>query len=179
MKTSKKIIITALILFTLDFLLTSYFINHSNYADEGNPLINNYYGYTIIVINLLYFIIVVVITKIIEKYKTVSLQSKGTFDYMKKLYQSDHYRFIFISLGFAFIYASLVSRSIVVVDWLVFGIYGNKSYSTIYFRIRNLMPFSRYDIIFGALSFFIFIIIWYRLEYKKSKKELSKNKLFI
>jgi len=175
MKTSNKIIITIFILFLLDFVLTLYYLNNSITAGEGNPLINVDNGYIILVINLIYFIIVIFLAKIIDKYKTVILESKGTFDYVKKIYKSDNYIFIFVCFAFSFVYASIISRLIVVIDWAIFGIYENIFYSTTYSRLRDLMPFGRYDIFFGVLSFFIFIPIWYRLEYKKSNKSITKE----
>ncbi|HHX80243.1 MAG TPA: hypothetical protein GX692_04175 [Acholeplasmataceae bacterium] len=168
MKTSKNIIITTLILFLLDFILTLYFLNNSSYVSEGNPLVYTDYGYIVLVINLVYMITIVFLSKIIEKYKTVILKSKGTLDYIKQLYKSNHISFIFVSLAFSFVNATLVSRLVVVVDWVIFGIYENTFYSTTYFKIRDFMPFGRYDILIGVLSFFIFIPIWYRLEFKKS-----------
>lgn len=168
MKTSKNIIITTLILFLLDFILTLYFLNNSSYVSEGNPLVYTDYGYIVLVINLVYMLTIVFLSKIIEKYKTVILKSKGTLDYIKQLYKSNHISFIFVSLAFSFVNATLVSRLVVVVDWVIFGIYENTFYSTTYFKIRDFMPFGRYDILIGVLSFFIFIPIWYRLEFKKS-----------
>ena len=168
MKTSKNIIITTLILFLLDFILTLYFLNNSSYVSEGNPLVYTDYGYIVLVINLVYMITIVFLSKIIEKYKTVILKSKGTLDYIKQLDKSNHISFIFVSLAFSFVNATLVSRLVVVVDWVIFGIYENTFYSTTYFKIRDFMPFGRYDILIGVLSFFIFIPIWYRLEFKKS-----------
>jgi len=173
MKNSKRIIITIFILFFLDFILTLYFLSNSSHADEGNPLINIYSGYIILAINLAYFIIVIFLSKIIEKYETVVLKSKGTFEYVKKIYLSNHFSFIFVSLAFAFVNASIVSRTIVVVDWIVFGIFENTFYSTSYSKLRTLMPFGRYDILLGVLSFLICIFIWFRLEHKKSTQCLS------
>lgn len=174
MRTSYKTIIIALILFLLDFVLTLYYVNSSAYAHEGNPLIYINNGYIILGINLVYLIVLFIFSKIVEKYKTVVLKAKNSFDYVRKLYKSDHYRFIFVSLAFAFVYASIVSRIIVVIDWIVFGIYDYDFPYTIYSKLRDLMPFGRYDIIFGILSFFILIPIWYRMEYKKSKTLCEK-----
>lgn len=169
MKKTFKIIITTFILFILDFVLTIYYLNNSNHANEGNPLININDGYLVLAINLIYFLFIIFLAIIIGKYKNVKIMSKNTFDYIKKLYRSDHFVFIFISLAFSFVYASIVSRLIVILDWIIFGIYESGFYSTIYSQIRGLMPLGRYDVIFGFLSFMIFIPIWYKLEYKKSK----------
>lgn len=174
-RTSNKIIITTFILFLLDFVLTLYYLNNSGYVGEGNPLINFANGYIILIINLVYFVIVIFLVKIVDKYKTVILESKGTFDYVKKLYKSDHFLFIFVCFAFSFVYSSIVSRSIVVIDWVIFGIFKNTFYDTTYSRLREIMPFGRYDIIFGVLSIFIFIPIWFKLEYKKSYKSIKKK----
>lgn len=174
MKKSKKIIITAFILFILDFLLTLYFLwNYDHLVDEGNPLIYIDNGIWVLILNACYFIIIIILAKVLDKYKTVYTDVVSLRSYIKYLFSSEHYKFIFISIIYAFVNASLVSRLIVVIDWLVFGIFKNDFFNTTYYYLRNLMPFGRFDITIGILAFFLFILLWYILEYKKVKINLK------
>lgn len=180
MKRSKKIIIIAICLFAIDLALTAYFIrNYYNYVSEGNPLIGIAKGYLIFVPNLLYFVCIIALVKYLDKYQTIIIEACGTIDYIKKLYKSDNSRFIFVSIASSFVYATLVSRVVVIIDWLLFGIYTTRFFQTKYAIIRNLMPFDKYDFIIGLIAFIIFIILWYKVEYKKSKKLINDDKISI
>ena len=172
---------TAFILFSLDFLLTAFFLNFSDHASEGNPLIHVHSGYLILAINFVYFVVIFFLAKWIERYQGIIVQAKGTFDYVKKLYLSEHYQFIFVCLAFSFIHATLVSRFIVVLDWIVFGFNDGSFHLTTYYSLRQQMPFERFDILAGFLSFFVFLCIWFRMEFQKSllRKESSNSSIFL
>lgn len=180
MKKSKRLIIIALILFTIDLALIAYFIrNYYDYVSEGNPLMSVGRGYLIFVTNLLYFIVIVILVKYLDKYKTIVIETSGTIDYVKELYKSDHSKFIFVSIASSFVYATLVSRVVVIIDWIIFGIYTTRFFETRYALVRDLMPFGKYDFVIGLIFFIIFIILWYKTEYKKSKKLINDDQISI
>jgi uncharacterized protein with PQ loop repeat len=60
----------------------------------------------------------------------------------------------------------------VITDWIIYGIYQRDYYSTGYAIMRDKMPFGRYDLIIALLSFWLFVVLWYKIEYRKSKKVL-------
>ena len=155
------IIFLALVLFILDFLLTTYYLSfYSSLVGEGNPLIHIGRGYGVLITNFIYLLFIVILSIYISRYKTVYLEAKNVFEYAIKLYKSDHHKFIFVNIASSFIYASLISRVIVIIDWVMFGIYTNKFFNTYYFYLRNQMPFARFDVIVG---FSAFIILFRRL----------------
>lgn len=175
MKRKRKIIISAIVLFVLDLFLTLFNLYNYHYlVTEGNPLVYMDNGYLILIVNAFYFLVIVVLAIYIDSYNTVHIDSVGTFDYVKKLFHSDHYKFLFVSISFAFVYATLVSRLIVVIDWIVFGIYTNSFFQTLYSRLRDMMPLGRFDIVLGIIAFIIFLPIWYKFEYNKTK-QMIKN----
>lgn len=172
MKKSSKIIFSAFSLLILDILLTIYYINnYYNLVTEGNTLIYVDSGYWVLLINIIYLSIIIVLAKYLDKYRTIVLDARNSFDYLKKLYKSEHSNFIFASIAFALIYATLFSRTIVVIEWLLFGIYKGRFFSTKYYLLRRAMPFARFDIVFGILIFIILIPFWYKLEYRKVQKD--------
>ena len=174
MKRSKKIILITLSLLVLDLILTLYFINNYNHlVSEGNPLVLVDNGIWVIVVNLVYLVIIIFLVRALDKYETIYLKSNSVFDYIKKLYKSDHYKFILISVIFSFVYATIISRLIVVIDWLIFGIYKSNFFHTTYYLVRKQMPLYRYDILLGLCSFFVCIPLWYILEYRKVKEKIN------
>jgi len=174
MKKSNKIIIIAFSLLVLDLSLTIYFLKNYYYlVDEGNPFILVGNGVLVLVINVIYLVLIIILSKVMDKYKTVYINSNNIFIYIKNLYKSDHYKFIYTSIIFSFIYATLISRLVVVIDWIVFGIYKGAFFTTSYFKIRDMLPLNRYDVIVGLLFFFALIPTWYLLEFKKVKNKYN------
>ena len=164
------IIFLALVLFILDFLLTTYYLSfYSSLVGEGNPLIHIGRGNGVLVANFIYLLFIVILSIYISRYKTVYLEAKNVFEYAIKLYKSDHHKFIFVNIASSFIYASLISRVIVIIDWVMFGIHTNEFFNTYYFYLRNQMPFARFDVIVGFSAFIILIPLWYIYEYRKVK----------
>lgn len=175
-KKFNKTLLIVFLLFIADFLLTLYFLNTSDIADEGNPLINIAQGYPIIVINIIYFIVVIIFIFVIRKYNTILIPSKNTFEYTKGLFKNeDSSKFIYVSAMFSFVYASIISRVITITDWIVFGFTKEQFYSSLYAQIREVMPFGRFDIIISIISIFIFLPLWYKLEFNKSNNLLQSE----
>jgi len=175
MRKPKTIIWTALILFSLDFLLTVIFLNTSDHANEGNPLVYVHDGFVVLGMNVAYFLSILVLAKWIQRYQSVAIKARGTFDYVKKLYLSDHSRFIYVCLAFSFIHATIVSRIIVIIDWIVVGFYPSTFHSTTYFMLRRQMPFERFDILAGFLAFFVFLVLWFHWEYKNQDERICSS----
>jgi len=175
MKLKKRylLLLIAISLFLVDFGLTWYFLNYTAYAEEGNPLFAIDGGYLSLIINLIYVVTVFIIGYKIEKYQTIIIEANSSFDYFKKLYKTNHYDFIIISVLTSFIYSSFVSRLVAIIEWIVYGIYQSDFYDTKYAIIKAKMPFGRYDILFIFIAFFIFIFIWFKSEYNKSNKLLK------
>lgn len=167
----KKYIILATILFILDFVITLYFVNNSPYAEEGNPLFNIDGGYLVLVLNLLYLLMVFILEKfIIRKYETILLNASGFVDYSVKLFKNEKSDFILTSFVYAFIIASLASRLVVIIDWIIFGIYHESFKQTNYSILKSKMPLGRFDPIISIITLLVAVIVWYYLEYQKSKK---------
>jgi len=171
-----RLLIVATSLFIADFGLTWYFLTYTPYVREGNSLFSIDGGYLSLVANLIYLIIAFLIGLKIERYDTVIVEARNSFDYFKKLFTMDRTDFIYISYLTAFIYATFASRLSVVMDWIIFGIYQETFFSTQYSIIRNEMPFGRVDIVVALLSFLLFSILWYSSEFRKSKKILARRK---
>lgn len=165
-----KYILIAISLFVLDFDLTWYFLNYSPHASKGNLLFDLDGGYLALILNAFYIIIIFILEKFfVNKYETQMFDSTNTFDYVKKLMSLDKSSFIFVSFSFAFIMSTLSSRLVAIIDWIVFGIYQGKFYQTKYAILRSKMPLGRFDLVVIILIFIVSLIIWYKLEYKKTK----------
>lgn len=172
-----KITIFGFLLLVLDLGLTVYYVrNYSNIVSEGNIIAsNNQYGYLVFVLNFIYLIFVYVASVIYVKYKTIITKSNSTFGYIKKLYTSDHNSFIFANLSFTFLVASFISRYTAIIDWIVFGFYKEKYFSSKYAIIKSSMIMGRYDVVTGIIAALVAIPLWFHLEHLKSEKELKEN----
>jgi hypothetical protein len=176
LKKRYQLLLIAIVLFLVDFGLTWYFLNYSSYAEEGNPLFLIDGGYLSLIINFIYVSIVFIIGYIIEKYQTIVLEAKNGFDYFIKLYKTDRTDYIIISFLTAFIFATFASRTTVIIDWVIYGIYQSDFFSTKYAIMRDQMPLGRYDVVVTFISLLLFVPLWFKLEYKKSKVVLSVKK---
>lgn len=177
MKKAYVMILIAVILFLVDFGLTFYFVNaYENLVYEGNLLTRSEYGYLSLIVNLIYLIIIILLSIAISKYQTVAIDSKNAFVYTIKLYKSDAFKFMFISLAYAYVIATFVSRFSAIVDWIVFGIYKSNFITTGYAIFRSILPFGRYDVIIGLIVFLIMLPLWFYLEYRKSQQILKAQK---
>lgn len=164
-----RFLFIAILLFMVDFGLTWYFLNFTPYVEEGNPLFAIDGGYISLFVNLVYLVFVFIIGCKVEHYDTIVVKANNSYDYFKKLWKSEQLNFTYISFLTAFVFASFTSRLSVIVDWIIYGIYQRNFYSTGYALIRERMPFGRYDIVTALLSFLIFVSIWYKIEFRKSK----------
>lgn len=173
LKRRYKLLLIAISLFIADFGLTWYFLNYTSYANEGNPLFLIDGGYLSLIVNLIYVAVVFIIGCIIERYQTIIIEANSSFDYFKKLYKTDRTDFIIISFLTAFVFATFVSRATAILDWIIYGIYQSGFYETNYAMIRAKMPLGRYDIVVICISLFLFVQLWFKFEYKKSKKILK------
>ena len=145
-------------------------MNYSPHASEGNPLFDIDGGYLALILNAFYLIIIFILEKfVVNKYETQIIDSSSTLSYVKKLMASDKSTFIFVSFAYAFIISTLSSRVVAIIDWIVFGIYQGSFYQTKYSILRSKMPLGRCDLVVTILVFIIALIIWYKLEYKKTK----------
>lgn len=166
-----RYIIFAIIFFLLDFGLTWYYLNYSSDASEGNPLFSIDDGYLVLVINFIYLILIFIIEKfIINKYETINIHSKNSFDYFKNLYKSDKNNFIVNSFVFALVISTLSSRLMAIIDWIVYGVYKSRFKQTKYAIIREKMLLQRFDPVVGLIMFVVTFILWYKLEYNKMIK---------
>jgi|GEM_PF-2245809 len=173
LKKRYQLLLIAILLFLFDFGLTWYYLNYSSFAEEGNPLFIIDGGYLSLIINLIYVVVVFIIGYRIEKYQTITLKANNSFDYLIKLYKTDRTDFINISILTAFIFATFAARTTAIIDWIIYGIYQSGFYSTKYAMIRAEMPLGRYDVVVIFISLFLFVPLWFRLEYKKSKEILK------
>ena len=168
--TNNKYIIIAISFFVLDLGLTWYFLNYSDYADEGNPLFDIDGGYLALVLNLLYLITIFMLERfVVRKYETIIIESNNAIDYTKKLMNSDKYNFMITSFVFAFIISTLASRLVAIIDWIIFGIYKANFYQTKYVMLRSKMPLQRFDLVVTVIVFIVSLMLWYKLEHKKQK----------
>lgn len=160
----------AISLFIVDFGLTWYFLNYTSYVQEGNPLFALDGGYLSIFLNLVYIVVVFIVGCKIEQYKTITIDSRNSYDYFKKLWKSNQTDYISVSFLISFVYASFISRFTVITDWIIYGIYQRNFFSTGYAILRDKMPFGRYDLVVAILAFWIFVWLWYKMEFRKSKE---------
>lgn len=165
-------LLIVVILFLIYFSLTWYLLNYSSYVAEGNPLFAIDGGYLSLFVNFIYAVVVFIIGYKMEKYQTIVIEANSCYDYFKKLLKSDRTDFIGISFLSAFVFASFSSRLTVIIDWIIYGIYQRDYYSTGYAILRDKMPFGRYDLIIALLSFWLFVVLWYKIEYRKFKEVL-------
>ena len=165
-------LLIVVILFLIDFGLTWYFLNYSPYVEEGNPIFAIDGGYLSLFVNFVYAVVVFIIGYKMDQYQTIVIEANSSYDYFKKLWKSNRTDFIGISFLSAFVFASFSSRLTVITDWIIYGIYQRDYYSTGYAIMRDKMPFGRYDLIIALLSFWLFVVLWYKIEYRKSKKVL-------
>jgi hypothetical protein len=171
-----RINLFSITLFLLDIILTIYYtINYHKIIFEGNPLVYYRYGYYVFILNIIYLLIIFFLSKSLIKHQTIVYQSKNTLNYIKNLYYGHHINFIFIHASFVFIYSTLIARSVVIIDWIMFGIYKENFINSWYNIIRDKMPFQRYDVLVLFICAFILTFTWYHLEYKKSMKILNNN----
>lgn len=163
-----RLLLIAISLFMIDFGLSWYFINFTSYAEEGNPLFLLNIGYISYIINFIYIIAVLMIGKTINHYQTIQIASKNSFDYIKKLFQSDRTDFIVLANITAFVYATFASRLTAILDWIIYGIYQDNFDKTQYAIVRSMLPFDRYDTLVIFVSFLIFLLLWFKVEHQKS-----------
>lgn len=141
-------------MFLLDLGLTILVINTNRYADEGNSLIN--YGFSIIIVGLLYVALTILLSYSVFKYKTKVLDATSTLDYVKKIYSSDSSKFIFTWFGWVFIYTTIITRILIIIEWLGVLVFGSAFFHSCYYKYRLNMPLERMDIPF---MFIVFIIL--------------------
>jgi len=170
-----KLVLIAFSLFIADFGLTWYFLNFTPYAEEGNPIFSVDGGYVSLLINLIYFLTTFFVGYLMERYETVNVEARNSFDYFKKLFKLNRTDFIYISFLTAYVYASFASRLTVVIDWIIYGIYQRNFYSTQYVFIRDKMPLGSYGLVVALVTFLFFSVFWYADEYRKSKMLLRKG----
>jgi hypothetical protein len=173
MKKAYHFLLIALLLLIIDLFLTFYYsVNYYLIVGEGNPIATSEYGYLIIFINLAYLISIFFSARYYTNYKTEYIQSKNVVDYVKKLYHGHTSMFIFVNTCFAYIISTFISRTTVILDWIIFAIYKEDFINTSYSMIRNMLPFERYDVYTGFIAFLIAIPLWFKLEYNKTKKTI-------
>lgn len=170
-----KFILTAILLFALDFGVTWYLINFGpGGLDEGNPLFEIDGGYLALVVNFLYLWLVFGLEKLVfNKYKTIVLDASNSIEYTKKIYKSDRTDFVVVSIVFAFVLSTFSSRMMAIIDWVVYGFYKGEFRNTKYAILRSKMPFGRYDSLVAILSLIVFYVLWFHLEYRRSQKALK------
>ena len=123
-------------------------------------------------VNFLYAVVVFIIGYKMEQYQIIVIEANSCYDYFKKLWKSNRTDFISISFLSSFVFASVSPKLTVITDWIIYGIYQREYYSTGYAILRDKMPFERYDLIIALLSFWLFVVLWYKIEYRKSKEVL-------
>lgn len=171
-----KYISIALVLLVLDIGLTIYFLNFSETAVEGNPLFQIDGGYLALVVNFMYILTVFLLELLVlNKYETIVLEVNSFNSYVKKLIKNDNFSYILASFSFAYIISTITSRLMAIIDWIIFGIYGNDFYQLAYTNLRKKMPLGRYDVVVAVIVFVVSLVVWYRLEYLKSKKLIDKT----
>ncbi|MCK9235352.1 MAG: hypothetical protein WC225_04905 [Acholeplasmataceae bacterium] len=170
-----KFILIAIFLFALDFGVTWYLINFGpGGLDEGNPLFEIDGGYLALVVNFLYLSLVFGLEKLVfNKYQTVVLDASGSFEYTKKIFKSDKTDFVVVSIVFAFVLSTFLSRAMAIIDWVVYGFYKGEFHKTKYAILRSKMPFGRYDSLIAVISLIVFYVLWFHIEYRRSQKLLK------
>jgi hypothetical protein len=177
-----QFILIAMLLFVLDFSFTAYFIStESHLVSEANPLIYTFQGFFVLIINLVYLIIIYVTSRYVYRYNTINIVAENTIEYTKKLFLSDHHQFILISVFYAFIISTLVTRSFIIFEWLLFGILKETFFISPYYYLREIMPMRRFDVFVLGISFILCLIYWYNQQFKLSRLYFNhfKKTLFI
>jgi hypothetical protein len=171
MRKAIKITLIGLLLLVLDLGLTAFFLNrYENLVSEGNIFFEYGNGLWALGLNGIHLIGIFACAYCYGTFKTIRTTSKNAFDYAKQLYLHENMKFILIIGCFTFIVASFVSRIAVIIDWLIFGIYTYDFYNTTYSMIKSAMPMERFDVIIAFITVFLSIPLWFRLEFRKSKK---------
>lgn len=166
-----KYTLIAILLFILDFGLTWYFIRYGSADLEGNPLFHIDGGFIALILNFIYIITILLLESlVIRKYETIVVEANNGYNYFKNILKSEKWNFMIVSLIFSFIISTFASRLTAIIDWIIYGIYRGNYHKTTYAIIRDKMPLNRYDIIVVPLAFILSFIIWYKIEYKKSKE---------
>ena len=181
MKKTGLFIFMTFLLFILDIGLTIFHMGFSYHlVSEGNPLIHYQNGFYLLWANLVYFMLIIGSVLYLKFYKTIIIEAKNAKEYTKKLYQSNYVSFILACACFSFMLGSFVSRGYAVFDWLMFTIFHQLFFDSLYFNIRDIMPFQRFDIVMGFLSLTVVMPLFFKLEFEASVKLIGdKNEKHI
>lgn len=172
---------TYFFLMMLDVFLT--LVNTPNLADEANPLISvlgfNWTSLLIANVILLMFILICADYTFV-RYKTIVIDAKNHKEYISQILYDrpdkfswtmykipKNWRPVFAISGYAIVYAVIIARTIVIIEWLMIT-FGYKY--NIYWNLKDIMPYNRADIVISIIACFFLINYWFLKEYKKSKK---------
>jgi len=155
---------------------------YSDIVGEANQLLyNKQTAYIVLILNILYLIAVFFAARLNNKYQTPLYKANNVLEYTKKLYQSNNFIFILVNASFTFIVTTFVSRLVTILEWVLFGIFKENFFNSNYSKIKALLPFNSFGLVFSFITIFISIPLWFYLEHLKSQKminHLNKNKQY-
>lgn len=165
----------------LDITLT--FISTPDLTDEGNPISAVFkFGWLALVLANVFAIAVFAVFANIafDKYKTPCFTAANFFEFYLMLFYNTKtmivkpmFRFpknwmpFFAMISFSACVALIAGRIVVVLEWIAI-LFGYER--SLYFMVRNHIPFGRTDIWVFILVFLLATLIWMQKEYKKVRK---------
>ena len=183
MNKRKSLILTLifLCLTVLDITLT--FISTPDLTDEGNPIsaVFNFGWLALLLTNVLAIAIFAVFAHIaFDRYKTPRFTAKNFFEFYLMLFYNTKTMVVkpmfklpknwmpfFAMISFSACVALIAGRIVVVLEWIAILLGYEHS---LYFMVRNHIPFGRTDIWVFILAFLVATLIWMQKQFKKVRK---------
>jgi positive regulator of sigma E activity len=162
------------------------YINTPDLSMEGNPLVSKFgLGWTALAIaNIITFILFFALAYYsLFKYKTIyTTQTKFTAYCSQIIYDRPdmfwkgiipkHICPYLAALGFAFPYSAIISRAIIVFEWIVYTFDIDLKQ---YFVFESKYCFNRLDIVVALILLFILLLYWFYKEFKKQLQNKNMN----
>lgn len=165
----------------LDILLT--FMGTPDLTDEGNPIsaIFKLGWIALIITNVIAIFIFAVFSHIaFEKYQTPRFTAESFFEFYLMLFYNTKTMVVkpmfklpknwmpfFAMISFSACVSLIAGRIVVVLEWIAI-LFGYEN--SLYFLLRENLPFGRTDIWVFILAFLISTLIWMEKQYKKIRK---------
>lgn len=165
----------------MDIGLTS--IGTPDLTDEGNPIssVLKMGWFALILTNVISVAVFALFSHIaFDRYKTPKFTAKSFFEFYLMLFYNTKTMVVkpmfklpknwmpfFAMISFSACIALIAGRIVVVIEWIAV-LLGHKR--SIYFMIRDYLPFGRTDIWVFILAFLISVLVWMQREYKKVRK---------
>ena len=163
------------------------YINTSDLSFEGNPLVSQLgFGWAALAIANIVVFILIFLTSYYSyfKYKTKYNDEIKFTAYCSQIFYDRPDRFwvglipkhispFIAMMGFAILYAGMIARLILVLEWLCITF--NVSLINPYFHFRDTHCFGRVDIFAATITGIICAFYWLYKEFKKQLKEKTQQ----